>query len=96
MSKGDELAARAAKVTARGRSTTGAASKVKRDDVRITVDLKPLLYRTLTRWCADAADELGKARIPAAEVIRALIVELDESDELAAVVLRRLRESGTQ
>jgi hypothetical protein len=57
-------------------------------DVRRTVDLSPVEHRELAVWCAEAAAELGRARVTGQDVLRALVVELLSDDALA----RRIRE----
>jgi hypothetical protein len=52
--------------------------------VRLTLDLAPVQHRKLTRWCADAAYELGLSKVPATSVIRLLIGQLASDPELAA------------
>jgi hypothetical protein len=71
-------------------SVPPAAAAPRARPVRLTVDLAPVLHRDLTRWCADAADALGLAKVPAAAVVRALVQELDGNPDLAAAVRRRL------
>lgn len=57
-------------------------------DVRRTVDLSPVEHRQLAIWCAEAAAELGRARVTGQDVLRALVCELLADDALA----RRIRE----
>lgn len=57
-------------------------------DIRRTVDLSPVEHRELAVWCAEAAAELGRARVTGQDVLRALVVELLADDALA----RRIRE----
>lgn len=52
--------------------------------VRLTLDLAPVQHRELTRWCADAAYELGLSKVPATSVIRLLIGQLASDPKLAA------------
>jgi hypothetical protein len=54
--------------------------------VRITVDLTPELYRKLTRWTAEATDELGAVKLPLADVVRAFIRAADDPATRARVV----------
>jgi hypothetical protein len=107
VSKREELAARAARQASRRRSAEppaaeppAAAEPVSTAPlsrrVRITVDLLPVLHRQLSRWCTSAATELEVAKVPAAEVIRALLRELDEDEELAARVRARVRRELAQ
>lgn len=57
-------------------------------DIRRTVDLSPVEHRKLAVWCAEAAAELGRARVTGQDVLRALVVELLSDDALAS----RIRE----
>jgi hypothetical protein len=57
-------------------------------NVRRTVDLSPVEHRQLVTWCAEAAAELGLARVTGQDVLQALVRELLSDDELA----RRIRE----
>lgn len=57
-------------------------------DVRRRVDLSPVEHQQLAVWLAEAAAELGRARVTGQEVLRALVVELLSDDALA----RRIRE----
>lgn len=100
MSRADDLARRAARVTEHATrldpgeatpapSRPGPAPRVK--DVRITVDLPPARHRWLRRWCADTAEELEKPLVHASDVVRALLAELDADPDLAGRVRDRLR-----
>jgi hypothetical protein len=94
MSKAEEaLTARATRAAKRGIGepaadavTTPAAPPVtpRSRPVRLTLDLAPVQHRELTRWCADAAYELGLSKVPATSVIRLLIGQLATDPELAA------------
>jgi hypothetical protein len=52
-------------------------------NIRHTVDLSPVEHRRLAVWCAEAAAELGHARVTGQDVLRALVVELLSDDALA-------------
>ncbi|MBG6059795.1 hypothetical protein RCH16_003157 [Cryobacterium sp. MP_M5] len=54
--------------------------------VRVTTDLAPQSYRALLAYCAEMAEDLGRAKVPHVEVIRALISELNANTELQATV----------
>jgi hypothetical protein len=98
----DELRARAARQASRSRDAeptepaeqsppaTRAKPAPRTGTVRITVDLAPLLHRSLKTWCSTAADELDIVSVPAAATIRALLRELDGDPELAARIRARL------
>jgi hypothetical protein len=62
--------------------------------VRITVDLSPELYRRLTRWTNEVAEEIDAAKLPLAEVMRAFIRASDDPAVHARVVaeLRTLKQ----
>lgn len=99
MSKAAEnLAARAARAARRTEEASTQqppakprAPKPQTAKVRITLDLAPLLYRTLQSWCADAARQLDVAKVPAADVLRALIEQVDDDPQLAEAIHARLR-----
>jgi len=61
--------------------------------VRITVDLPPELYRRLTRWTQDAAEEIDAAKLPFAEVVRAMIRAAGDPDVRPRILseLRQIR-----
>lgn len=59
--------------------------------VRITVDLAPADHRRFKRWLDDTAAELDWATVPAAEVVRVLLDQLDQDPELSARVRSSLR-----
>jgi hypothetical protein len=69
-----------------GSPTQGRPPRVR--DIRRTVDLSPVEHRQLAVWCAEAAAELGRARVTGQDVLRALVTELLSDDELA----RRIRD----
>jgi hypothetical protein len=78
-----------------GKAGPAAAPKVRTKPYRITVDLVPLLYGKLQQWTVMASDELGE-RVASAQVIRALLRELDEDPALAGRIMDRLRQGDTQ
>jgi len=88
----DALTARATRAANRGSSepapdaTTPASPPVapRSRPIRLTLDLAPVQHREFTRWCADAAYELGLSKVPATAVIRLLIGQLASDPELAA------------
>jgi hypothetical protein len=90
------LAARAASVgsripTERDKTNKEVTSHIKAaplaKPVRLTADLAPQDYRFLVSLCADLAINLGRAKVPHVEVIRALITELKNSVDLQKQVL---------
>jgi hypothetical protein len=48
--------------------------------VRITVDLAPEQYRHLTSWANQTAAEMDLAKLPLADVVRAMIRMLDDPE----------------
>lgn len=62
--------------------------------VRITLDLAPLQYRRLNRWCDEAAETLGVARVTSVSVLRQLLVQLDSNPELGERLLTQLRQDA--
>lgn len=61
------------------------------DATRITVDLSPADYRQLRKWTDIAADELGVARVPIADGIRAMIRVTTLDEGVSAEVLDMIR-----
>jgi hypothetical protein len=59
--------------------------------VRITVDLAPEQYRRLTSWANQTAAEMDLAKLPLADVVRAMIRMLDDP-EMGAKARRTLRD----
>ncbi|MGO1489454.1 MAG: hypothetical protein ACTHWA_13025 [Arachnia sp.] len=100
MSKTD-IAARAAKLGDRkgGRATessvedqpTVSAPVPRAKPVRVTTDLAPQSYRELVAYCQRLAEDLGRAKVPHVEVIRALVGELETNPELQATVANTVR-----
>lgn len=62
--------------------------------VRITVDLAPELYRRLTRWTTEIAEEIDAAKVTTADIVRAYIRACDDPEVRARVVaeLRELKQ----
>jgi hypothetical protein len=77
------------------KAAPAAAPTVRTKPYRITVDLVPLLYGKLQQWTVTASDELGE-RVASAQVIRALLRELDEDPALTGRVMDRLRQGDSQ
>jgi hypothetical protein len=61
--------------------------------VRVTTDLAPQSYRALLSYCAEMAEDLGRAKVPHVEVIRALISELNANPELQATIRQAVTKS---
>lgn len=100
MSKAD-IAARAARL---GDRKGGRAAEPSTDEtlvarvqvprakpVRVTTDLAPQSYRQLVAYCQRLAEELGRAKVPHVEVIRALVGELETNPELQATIATTVR-----
>ncbi|MGH3574120.1 MAG: hypothetical protein ACRDUW_20245 [Pseudonocardiaceae bacterium] len=62
--------------------------------VRITVDLAPPLHRVVKDWARNAAADLGRD-VALAEVIRALLTQLDADPELARQIRAHLTAKPT-
>lgn len=100
MSKAD-IAARAARLGERKASRavepTSGETPVAREPaprakpVRVTTDLAPQSYRQLVAYCQRLAEELGRAKVPHVEVIRALVGELETDPELQATIATTVR-----
>ena len=60
--------------------------------VRITVDLDPTRHRRLKRWCGDTAELIQRPAVAGADVVRALLDELDEDADLATRIRARLQD----
>jgi len=105
MSKSDEIRARAARVAQRTRpatTDTEAASDhaqpaptprplvVRAKPVRITADLPPQSYRALIDYASTLAASQGRARVAHVHVIRALVTELTENEDLQAAIAQRV------
>lgn len=97
MSKASEaLATRAARTAARPTGTAtapaAAAAPVPRaQPVRFTIDLAPIAHQELLGVCRQAAQRLQLPKVPAASLVRALIVQLDQDPGLLERLLPDLR-----
>ena len=58
---------------------------------RLTVDLPVDVRWALGEWCAAAAKELNRARVSQADVVRLLLLRLNEDPELKRFVIDALR-----
>jgi len=105
MSKADEIRARAARATQRTRpvaedsetasgpvrsSPPARPATVRAKPVRITADLPPQVYRGLIAYAASLATTQGRARVAHVHVIRALVSELAENEDLQAAIAQRV------
>lgn len=91
-----DLAARATRATQRRVSgmsekpVTAPAPIPRAKPIRITADFAPQVYRSLTRFCDQLAIALGRPRVPQVEVLRALLAELDDDDDLQTRIQERI------
>lgn len=58
--------------------------------VRITVDLMPQDHAKLSARTAEIGQQIGRVRLPAAEVVRALVAELEADPSLRDRVAGRI------
>jgi hypothetical protein len=58
--------------------------------VRLSVDLAPTAYRELQEFCTAAAVALERPRVAGVDVLRSLLAELAEDEDLAERVQGRL------
>lgn len=89
----EQLAAQAARVNRprpeRNESTavqSRPATPPRTKPVRVTADLAPQSYRGLVAFCTDLAGQLGRAKVPLVEVIRALVDQLDDDPQLRSQI----------
>lgn len=89
MSRAEEMAAKAARMQqgAPSRPERLAVPRARAKLVRRTVDLAPTHHGQLQAWCAEAAVELGVARVTGQDVMRALVARLLTDETMA----RRIR-----
>lgn len=69
---------------------------VRKEPIRVTLDLRPMFHKKLKRWCNTAALEQDLSRVDLSAVLRVLADELLEDDRLAEKVARRLKEGDGQ
>ncbi len=68
------------------------APSVRADPIRITADLPPQHYRELIGYAAGIASDLGRAKVAHVQVVRALVAELAESDDLQRRIATRVEQ----
>jgi len=85
--KGKRLETPAAEV----KPTTVSAPVVSARPVRLSVDLPPVVHSKLVQWAAKAGPEIGRSRIPAAEVARVLLKRLIADEDLQQSVIDELK-----
>lgn len=75
-------------------ATPAGETALRSKPVRITVDLAPEMYRRLTRWTTELAEEIDTAKVSTADLVRAYIRASDDPDVHARVVaeLRNLKQ----
>lgn len=78
---------------AAGNPAAPSSSRVRTTPVRVTVDLPPAAHAALLQWCSQTAADLGRARLPHAEVLRALVDQLGEDPDLAETIRNRIHGS---
>lgn len=85
-----DLAGRMQQAAARSSEGNGTQSAPRAKPVRLSVDLAPAAYRRLIDYCHQTAEELGVARVNGVDVLRALLAELADDQDLAARVRGRV------
>lgn len=63
-----------------------AAKAPRAKPIRVSVDLAPQDYRYLAQFCNELAADIGRAKVPHVEVLRALVNELRDNPVLAAAI----------
>lgn len=96
MRQAEKLRQTAARIGTAGGVERGssAAPVVRQRPVRRTVDLPPTLHRELAQWCAEAAEELGLARVTGQEVLTALAARLVTDPDLSRVIREAISQSA--
>lgn len=97
MSRADELAAKAARISAK-KATQAAPAPTRKaavlgTPVRVTVDLAPTQHRSLKDWNSKAAVTLGRARVTNQDVLKALVARLLSDSTLADQIITDLADS---
>jgi hypothetical protein len=92
MSREDQIAAKAAAMSARRRPVVlddeaepapARSTQVRVKPVRRTVDLSPQQHKDLSRWCDETAEALEVTRVTGQDVLVALVARLLVDDVLA-------------
>ena len=65
---------------------------VRVDDVKFSVLLSPREHAELVKWCADAASQLGRTRVPTTDAVKALVRLLLTERSLREATLDELEE----
>lgn len=66
-------------------------TSVRTKTVRVTTDLSPRDYRTLVRFCSEAAGDLAVARVPHSVAVRLLIERLSTDRTLQLALVEEIR-----
>lgn len=87
-----DLAGRMEQAASRSSATGGGGPAVapRAKPVRLSLDLAPAAYRDLQQFCTAAAIALERPRVTGVDVLRSLLAELSEDEDLAARVRSRL------
>jgi hypothetical protein len=100
MSRAEELAAKAARMSQRRQTAATpqeeparlSTPQVRARPVRKTVDLPPQRYAALTEWGAETAGALGVARVTGQDILNALVARLLADKDLARDIRNDLAE----
>lgn len=65
---------------------------VRVDDVKFSVLLSPREHAELVKWCADAASQLGRTRVPTTDAVKALVRLLLTERSLGEAALDELED----
>jgi hypothetical protein len=60
---------------------------------RVTLNLHPDLYRTLTAWCTTAARDIGAPRVSVQDALRTMITTAITDKDITAEVIEQLRQT---
>lgn len=88
-----ERAARAARVLARPEPEEAPQAPPRTPrakNVRVSADLPPKVYQQLTEFCRQAASDLSVPRVAHVKVLRALLQELGDDEDLRKRVCNRI------
>lgn len=77
----------------RAEGVTSSRSTQRTKYVRQSVDMDPADHAEFVQWAAGAGPQLGRSRIPTAEIIRLLIKRLMAEEGLQAKIIEDLRQA---
>lgn len=80
--------------TTLGERPVARPAEAERKNVRLTVDLAPLLYDDFEDWRRQAARELGRGRVKSVDVVRELLRQVMADAALSRQVIDALRREG--